>query len=300
MPDLHDEALDHETPAASIGTGAGTAVTERRRARYGVDVAARWSGAEDGSFMRAGPSVELGVKCEPGVLIVPMRRRALVTRMTAGLAGRCAVLSGLCAVVSLCGTQPGRAAGAARLTAMFIVARRVVSDPFFAHSTVLILNDLGPDPAGLIMNEPTSIPVGRLFTGERRLAAVPGRVYFGGPVGLDHLWFLFRALEAPRNAVEVCPGVYLSADVTLLRRLLARAKPMAGLRIYLGHADWAPGQLQAEIAMGAWRLERVDPRAIFGAGSGAARGGPGPLGTAFAQALLPHVEEVARPRRLER
>lgn len=227
-----------------------------------------------------------------------MRRLAPLTRMTAGLTGRCAVLSGLCAVLLLCGTQP--AAGAARLTAMFIVARRVVSDPFFAHSTVLVVNDLGPAPVGLIMNEPTSIPVGRLFTGERRLAAVPGRVYFGGPIGLDHLWFLFRALEPPRGAVEVCRGVYLSADAILLRRLLARAKPMAGLRIYLGHAGWAPGQLQAEIEMGAWSLERVDSRAIFGAGSGAARGWPGPLGTAFAQALVPRFEEIARPRRLER
>ena len=53
-PDSRDEALDHERSAASIDTGAGTLATEPPWAGYGVKVAARWPGAEDGLFMDAG------------------------------------------------------------------------------------------------------------------------------------------------------------------------------------------------------------------------------------------------------
>lgn len=53
-PDSRDEALDRERPAASIDTGAGTVATEPPWAGYGVEVAARRPGAEDGLFMGAG------------------------------------------------------------------------------------------------------------------------------------------------------------------------------------------------------------------------------------------------------
>jgi putative transcriptional regulator len=45
--------------------------------------------------------------------------------------------------------------------------------------------------------------------------------------------------------------------------LLARDKPTDGLRIYVGHAGWGPGQLEAEIARGDWKLEPADAGAIF-------------------------------------
>jgi putative transcriptional regulator len=38
---------------------------------------------------------------------------------------------------------------------------------------------------------------------------------------------------------------------------------MDNLRIFIGHAGWAPGQLEAEIERGAWTLEHADADAIF-------------------------------------
>jgi putative transcriptional regulator len=38
---------------------------------------------------------------------------------------------------------------------------------------------------------------------------------------------------------------------------------MDGLRIFVGHAGWAPGQLESEIGRGAWTLQHADPDAIF-------------------------------------
>jgi putative transcriptional regulator len=57
--------------------------------------------------------------------------------------------------------------------------------------------------------------------------------------------------------------VYFSADRQLLRSLLGRAKPMEGLRIFIGYSGWSPGQLEAEIARGDWTLAPADADAIF-------------------------------------
>jgi len=149
------------------------------------------------------------------------------------------------------------------LTGILITAGAQVRDPFFGDSVVLVLNNLGPTPAGVVINRPTSLTVAHLFPERKHLAQVQDRVYFGGPVDFGSVWFLFRAAKAPEHAARACEGVYLSASKELLLRLLERDKPMDGLRIFAGHAGWGPGQLEAEIARGDWKLSRAEPAAIF-------------------------------------
>jgi putative transcriptional regulator len=159
---------------------------------------------------------------------------------------------------------PPRAADESQpLNAILIVARGELRDPNFADSVVLVMNHLGPAPVGLVINRPTEIPVSRLFPQVKHLAA-RDRLYFGGPVELTSVWFLFHAAHAPQHAVQAFGSIYLSADRDLLMQLLARDKPMDNLRIFIGHSGWAPGQLEAEIAAGAWTLEHADAAAIFG------------------------------------
>jgi putative transcriptional regulator len=149
------------------------------------------------------------------------------------------------------------------LTAILIKARGELRDPFFGDSVVLVMNNLGPAPVGVVINRPTPLTVARLFPDRKRLAELNDRVYFGGPVEVESLWFLFRAARKPEHAIRACEGVYLSASRELLLRLLDREKPMEGLRIFMGHSGWGPGQLEAEIARGDWTLARAEPDEIF-------------------------------------
>jgi putative transcriptional regulator len=149
------------------------------------------------------------------------------------------------------------------LTAILITAQAPVRDPYFGDSVALVLNNLGPAPVGVVINRPTALTVAHLFPELKHLAQLHDRVYFGGPVDFGSVWFLFRAARQPEHAVRACNGVYLSASRELLLQLLARDKPMDGLRIFAGHAGWAPGQLEAEIARGDWKLSRAEPEVIF-------------------------------------
>jgi putative transcriptional regulator len=172
--------------------------------------------------------------------------------------------SALCVLLLLCGMSwPTSAEDAKAQTAILLVARGELNDPFFSESVVLVMNNLGPAPIGLVVNRPTEIPVSHLFPDLKRLGQVKDKVYFGGPVEMASVWFLFRASKTPEHAVQAFTGICLSANRELLLQLLGRDKPMDGLRIFIGHSGWAPGQLEAEIARGAWSLERPAPDAIF-------------------------------------
>jgi putative transcriptional regulator len=174
------------------------------------------------------------------------------------------VAGALCALLLLPGSSwPESAPDAKPLTAILLIARDNLPDSNFADSVVLVMNNLAPAPVGIIINRPMPIPVSRLFPDLERLAKVRDKVYFGGPVGFGSVWFLFRAAAPPEHAIQACDGVYLSADRQLLLQLLGRANPMDSLRIFVGHASWAPGQLEAEIAQRDWTLKRARMEAIF-------------------------------------
>jgi putative transcriptional regulator len=150
------------------------------------------------------------------------------------------------------------------LTAILMIARAELPDSNFGDSVVLVMNNIGPAPGGLIINRPTTISVARLFPDFERLAQMDDKVYFGGPVAVVPVSFLFRADTPPEHATQVLGGVYISTDLELLRKLLSRDKPMDGLRIFIGYSGWAPGQLEAEIARGDWTLAPAEPDTIFG------------------------------------
>jgi putative transcriptional regulator len=179
--------------------------------------------------------------------------------------GFCLDLKGpLCALLLLVGPFPWTFADDSKpLNSILIVARAELPDPHFADSVVLVMNNLAPGPIGIIINRPTEIPVSHLFPDLKRLAQLHDKLYFGGPVDLESVWFLFRATSPSDHAMKACEGVYLSADKDLLLKLLARNRPMDGVRIFLGHSGWAPGQLEAEIDRGDWTARPADSDAIF-------------------------------------
>ena len=174
------------------------------------------------------------------------------------------VAGGLCALLLVPGPSwPASGADTKPSNAILIVARDHLPDSNFADSIVLVMNNLGPGPVGIIINRPMPIPVSRLFPDIERLARVRDKVYFGGPVDFGSVWFLFRAATPPEHAIQACDGVYLSADRELLLQLLGRNKTMDSLRIFRGHSGWAPGQLEAEIERHDWTSKRAEMDAIF-------------------------------------
>lgn len=146
---------------------------------------------------------------------------------------------------------------------IFLVAKPSISGGPFWHSVVLLLRHGDEGSLGLIVNRATEIPLAEALPDLSREDAQAYELYFGGPVSLDGLIFLFRSEESREPASRVMGNVQFSGDKELLGRLLDEKLTTNELHLYLGHAGWAAGQLDNEIARGDWDLVPADPFAVF-------------------------------------
>lgn len=147
---------------------------------------------------------------------------------------------------------------------LFLVARPSIEDPLFAKSVVLML-PLKDEPlvVGLIINKPSKVTLHELFPGSRLLKNRPDIAYIGGPVDLEAGALVFHAAKPPNRAMLLYDDVYVSFDGKFITARLRDAKQTGDLRLFLGRAQWAPAQLEAEAFRGSWYSLRAEGNVIF-------------------------------------
>jgi putative transcriptional regulator len=177
-----------------------------------------------------------------------------------------ALLAALCFPVLFSGTCTTRAApysAQERLSVgKILVANEKLGDPNFAQSVILIVQfDKEVGSVGLIINRQTEIPVSRVFPKMKQAAKDP--VYMGGPLEITGVQALLRLPEKANQAMHVTADTYVTASEELIEKSVVSRTDPSKFRLYLGYAGWAPGQLEAEIQVGAWSLISSDGGIIF-------------------------------------
>lgn len=131
-----------------------------------------------------------------------------------------------------------------------LIASPTLVDPNFSRRVVLVLEHGADGALGLVLGEPTDLrardalppPLGELFDEEER-------IHCGGPVEESAVIVLVEAHGRPEIGAGVFGSVYIldpegDGPATL--------DAVAAARAFSGYAGWSAGQLEAEIAEGAW------------------------------------------------
>ena len=141
-----------------------------------------------------------------------------------------------------------------------LVATPLLGDPHFSRTVVYLLEHDGGGTVGVVLNRPSHTPVGHVLPDWQDVVSGPAVVFGGGPVQPDGALCLGQlATDGPgvRRVVDGVGTVDLDGDVTVITGLTSR------LRVFAGHAGWSPGQLEDEIAEGAWWVVPGSPADLF-------------------------------------
>jgi putative transcriptional regulator len=145
-----------------------------------------------------------------------------------------------------------------------LVALPQLLDPNFKRTVVLLIHHDESGTFGLVLNRRSEISAESLCAtlGIDWRGDAADRVDWGGPVQPNTGWVLLGAEGAGDDeASEVAAGVHFAGSLATLRRVAE--SPGDELRLFLGYAGWGPGQLERELAQGAWLLAPANADVIF-------------------------------------
>jgi len=155
-------------------------------------------------------------------------------------------------------------------TPSLLIAMPQVLDPFFARAVVLLAaHEEGGEGGslGFVVNRPSQLKVDEVLRelDIEWLGGSEAPAFVGGPVqpevgtvllSLDGL----TGVEAD-GITRIAPGVGATQNILALRTLARRAP--GHMRLLLGHAGWAPGQLMQELTRSDWLTAPVEESIVF-------------------------------------
>ncbi len=150
------------------------------------------------------------------------------------------------------------------LAGRLLVATPLTGDTF-ARTVILLLHH-GEDGAhGLVLNRPLEATVDVVLPEWQPFVTAPGVLFQGGPVGMDTAMGLVsvpghEAADPPLGTQLLFGGIGL-VDLDAPAPLVV--PELAAFRIFVGYSGWTAGQLESEIAQGAWYVVQREPRDPF-------------------------------------
>jgi putative transcriptional regulator len=164
--------------------------------------------------------------------------------------------------------MPGSSSAAATLVGRFLVAAPSMPDERFQKSVVFICKHDDDGALGIIVNNKVDdLPLNQVYKqlGIELPQGTPEiPVLFGGPVQTSRGLVLHSADYKREETLMIEGGMALTASLEILKDMAGGAGPKQAW-LALGHAGWAPGQLDREMQDNAWLVVEGDAGLVFDA-----------------------------------
>ena len=139
-------------------------------------------------------------------------------------------------------------------------------DPNFRRTVIMLVHHDEEGTFGVVLNRGTELSaVGLCASLDLDWGGQPAKpIGWGGPVQPQTGW-LASDSELPvtggEDVKQVGEGIRFAGSLDVLRQVVSRPPP--DLHLLLGYAGWGPGQLETELAEGAWLIAPLTRDVVF-------------------------------------
>jgi putative transcriptional regulator len=146
-------------------------------------------------------------------------------------------------------------------TGKILISEPFLIDPNFKR-TIILLAEHGEDGSiGFVLNKPTEYKIHEIIEDFPSFDAV---VYYGGPVQLNILQFIYKGKEIIDGSIEILPGLFWGGSFDLLKTLIeANSVSAEDFRFFIGYSGWTDGQIDEEMEMNSWIVAEAGVDDIF-------------------------------------
>jgi putative transcriptional regulator len=134
---------------------------------------------------------------------------------------------------------------------LLIAEPSIIGDLSFNRSVILLADHTSEGSVGFIINKPLKYTVKDL---------IPDidsnfKIYNGGPVEQDNLYFIHNVPELIPNSIEISKGIFWGGDFEFTKELINTGIiKKKNIRFFLGYTGWDSEQLENELQANSWIL----------------------------------------------
>ncbi|MFA8449324.1 MAG: YqgE/AlgH family protein [Bacteroidales bacterium] len=142
-----------------------------------------------------------------------------------------------------------------------LISEPLLLDLYFQRSVVLLLDNEKDGAVGIILNKEIATPFNEIV---KDFPQFDVKVYLGGPLAQDSLFFLHNLGNEIPDSEEILPGVFWGGDLNEVSNLIEMgvAKP-SNFKFFLGYSSWEPEQLDNEIEQNSWVINTISAKQVF-------------------------------------
>jgi len=136
---------------------------------------------------------------------------------------------------------------------LLIAEPSILGDASFNRSVILLAEYSQEGSIGFILNKPLN------YTLTDLIPEIKGgfRVYNGGPVEQDNLYFIHKIPNLIPGSIEISFGIYWGGDFECVKDLINQNKLKENdIRFFLGYSGWDSDQLISELISNTWVLSQ--------------------------------------------
>lgn len=134
---------------------------------------------------------------------------------------------------------------------LLIAEPSIIGDLSFNRSVILLADHNQEGSVGFIINKPLRYTINDLVPD----VEANFKIYNGGPVEQDNLYFIHNIPELIPNSVEISSGIFWGGDFELTKSLINSGEiKKDNIRFFLGYTGWEAQQLENEMRSNSWIL----------------------------------------------
>jgi putative transcriptional regulator len=132
---------------------------------------------------------------------------------------------------------------------LLIAEPSVIGDLSFNRSVILLADHDKEGSVGFIINKPLKYTINELIPEIK----AKFKIYNGGPVEQDNLYFIHNVPDLIPNSIEISNGIYWGGDFESAKQLINNEKVTKdNIRFFLGYTGWDEHQLETEMNSNSW------------------------------------------------
>jgi putative transcriptional regulator len=135
-----------------------------------------------------------------------------------------------------------------------LLSEPLMGDYYFGRSVVLLAEHNEEGSFGIVLNKPLDGSFNEIV---KDFPDFDGKLFVGGPVETESLFFIHTVGDAIEGSLEIGKGLYWGGDIEIVKEMiLLNAITSKDIRFSVGYSGWSPKQLEGELKRNSWVVSK--------------------------------------------